>query len=329
MRRPLMLMLALATALLTPACARDGDRPTLRERLADRATQRSSAAPAGDVSAPGTHRFTLQHGGIERQYLVHLPRSYDAARPSAVVFSFHGGGGNMELQADDRYHGLVAKAESVGYIAVFPNGYSRLPGGRLATWNAGLCCGPAVSNNIDDVGFVRAIMREITARYSIDKDRVFANGFSNGAMLAYRLGCEMADTFRAIAPVAGTEGVAECRPSRPVSVLHMHSRDDDNVRFEGGAGSASRTKVAFVSVQETVSRWVRRNSCQPTPRRVVERPGAYCEAYSGCSGGARVMLCVTERGGHAWPGGVKVMSGEPGPTALSATDISWEFFNGR
>lgn len=328
-QRCLNLIAVLAAALLAPACARDGERPTLRERIAERAASRGAVEQASDPKAPGLHRFTLNHGGIERQYLVHVPRSHDPNRPSALVFSFHGGGSTMEIQANDRYHGLVAKAESAGYIAVFPNGYSRLPGGRLATWNAGSCCGPAVERNIDDVGFVRAMMSEITSRYNIDRDRVFANGFSNGAMFAYRLACEMSDTFRAIAPVSGTEGVSECRPSRPVSVLHIHARDDDNVLFNGGAGQSSRTKVNFVSVPDTVARWVRRNRCEPTARRVLDRPGAYCEAYAGCDGGSRVMLCVTERGGHAWPGGVKVMTGEPGSTALSATDISWDFFSGR
>ena len=333
--RTLLVGAAVLTSLLVPACARDGERPTLRERIVERAEARARAreaertAPVGDIASPGTHRFSLRHDGIERAYLVHVPRSYDHSRPLPVVVSFHGGGATMELQADDRYHGLVAKSESAGFLAVFPNGYSRLPGGKLATWNAGSCCGPAVERGIDDVGFVRAMMRELQSRYNVDPNRIFANGFSNGAMFAYRLACEMADTFRAIAAVSGTEGVSRCQPSRPVSVLHMHSRDDDHVLFDGGAGSGSRTKVPYVSVPETVSRWVRRDACQSTPRRVVEKPGAYCDSYSGCAGGARVMLCVTERGGHAWPGGVKITTGEPGPTALSATDLSWDFFNGR
>ena len=324
------ILTALVVALLAPACARDGDRPPLREGIAGRAGTPRSVSPGAAPARPGTHRFALRHDGVEREYLVHVPRSVDPSRPLAVVFSFHGGGGNMMLQADDRYHGLVAKSESAGYLAVFPNGYSRMPGGRLATWNAGSCCGAAAQRGADDVGFVRAIVRELRSRYAVGPDRIFANGFSSGAMFAYRLACEMADTFRAIAAVAGTEGVADCRPGRPVSVLHMHARDDDHVPFDGGAGRASVTRgVDFVSVPQTIARWVRRNDCQTTPRRVLQQPGAFCERYEGCRGGARVMLCVAESGGHAWPGGIKITTGEPGPTAFSATELSWAFFSGR
>ena len=133
-----------------------------------------------------------------------------------VVFAFHGGGGDMQLMAGDHY-GLVAKADSAGFIAVFPNGYSRFPRGKLATWNAGHCCGAARDTGSDDVGFVRAMVAQLRQRASIDTQRIFATGMSNGGMFSYRLACEMADVFRAIAPVAGTDnriGVACSRQRR-------------------------------------------------------------------------------------------------------------------
>lgn len=284
----------------------------------------------GTLAQAQTRSYTLQHGGLERAYLVHVPASYNPATPTAVVLAFHGGGGSMKLQAGDHY-GLVAKAESAGFIAVFPNGYSRLRSGLLATWNAGNCCGPARDQQIDDVGFVRAVLAQVQSRYNVDRQRMFATGMSNGGMLSHRLACEMADTLRAIAAVAGTDGTLRCNPVRPISVLHLHAQDDTHVLFQGGAGEDAfrdTSKVAdFVSVPETMARWARRNQCQSPAQRVFSTRGAYCDAYPGCAGGVSVQVCVTETGGHSWPGGTGVRRGKPpNSSALSANDVMWDFF---
>lgn len=301
---------------------------SLRERWLERknASGTPTASPAGRIDKPGDYSFALEWGGQTRRYRVHVPASYVPTVPTAMVLTFHGGGGNMDYQADDQYYGFITKSEQAGYIVVFPNGTSPLASGKLATWNAGNCCGGARDKNSDDVGFVREMIKRLKGQLNIDPDRVYASGMSNGAMFSHRLACEMADTIRAIAAVAGADGTLECKPSRPVSVLAIHARDDEMVLFNGGAGRDTKIAADFVSVPETVSRWVRRNQCEPTPRRVLDKPGVYCDAYTACREGAEVKLCVTETGGHSWPGGVKVRTKEPGSTALSATDAMWEFF---
>lgn len=233
----------------------------------------------------------------------------------------------MEVQADDRLYGLVSHAAQHGYAIVFPNGFSRLRSGRLATWNAGDCCGAAQRLTVDDVGFVRALVADVQRQVSIDPLRIYAQGMSNGGMLAYRLACEMADTFAAVAAVAATDGTPACEPSRPVPVLHIHAADDDHVRFHGGAGSASIAGVDFRSVPDTLSGWEQRNGCTEPTRRVLEVPGARCESRAPCREGSEVMLCVTDSGGHAWPGGRKARGGAPGSTALNANDVIWSFFS--
>jgi polyhydroxybutyrate depolymerase len=302
------------------------DRPSLRERWKNRHAK--DTAPA-KIDGPGDYTFTMEHGGATRMYRVHVPVNYSSSRPTPMVLSFHGGGGNMEYQADDKYYGLITKSENAGFIAVFPNGSSRLRSGKLATWNAGICCGRARDENVDDVGFVREIVVQLKTRLNIDPNRIFANGMSNGGMMSYRLACEMADTFRAIAAVAGTDGTKQCSPSRPVSILHIHARDDDRVLFNGGAGKESQQMADFVSVPDTVAKWVRQNGCNATPTRVLDRPGATCDAYRDCRDGTEVRLCVTDSGGHSWPGGVKVRTGEPGSTAINATDVIWDFYSTR
>jgi polyhydroxybutyrate depolymerase len=279
---------------------------------------------------PGTYSATLQHGGRSRDFLVHLPRGYRSGTPMPVVFAFHGGGGDMQLMAGDHY-GLVAKADSAGFIAVFPNGYSRFPRGKLATWNAGHCCGAARDTGSDDVGFVRAMVAQLRQRASIDTQRNFATGMSNGGMFSYRLACEMADVFRAIAPVAGTDNTMQCSPSCTVSVLHVHAKDDTHVLLNGGAGADAfkdKSKVTeFVSVPQTIAHWAQRNQCTGAPQRVLTVPGASCDAYPHCAGGTQVQLCVTENGGHSWPGGSSPRAAKAPPSqAISANDLMWDFF---
>lgn len=313
----------------TAVIAQDADRPSLRERLRERIEQRR--APAADASAAGTTEYSLRHGGLTRKYLLHIPAHRDPGKPLPLVIAFHGGGGHAEYMADDARYGWVGKADKEGFAVALPNGYSKLPGGRFATWNAGQCCGDARDRNIDDVGFVRALVADVGRKLAIDPSRIFATGMSNGGMLSHRLACDAADLVRAVASVAGTDATMDCKPSRPVSVLHIHARDDTHVLFNGGAGKDAfrdSSKVFdFISVPDTLARWAGRNHCKPTPRRILDTPGAYCEAYAGCEGGAKLQLCVTEEGGHSWPGAERVRRGKaPASQAIDATDVIWAFF---
>jgi polyhydroxybutyrate depolymerase len=232
-----------------------------------------------------------------RKVLVHVPAGYDPARPAPLVLAFHGGGGSADFMADDSRYGLQRQADQGGFIVAFPNGASRLPGGRLATWNAGACCAYARDGNSDDVGFARAVVGAIEARYAVDT-------------------------------------TTQCNPARPVSVLHIHARDDDHVLFAGGAGPGAfrdrHSVMEFVSVPQTIAGWVRRDQCVGSPQRVLQVPGAYCDVYENCAGGAQVQLCVTDTGGHSWPGADRVRAGkEAASTALDASATIWRFFAGQ
>src|SRR5581483_1221143 len=138
-----------------------------------------------------------------------------------VVLAFHGGGSNAMQMAD--FCGLNAKADGAGFIVAYPEGSGRLA--RDHTWNGGNCCGYAMEQKVDDVGFVRVLLDDLAWRARIDTKRVYATGMSNGAVMAYRLASELADRIAAIAPVAGPMGTATCKPSRPVSVMHFHGTE--------------------------------------------------------------------------------------------------------
>jgi polyhydroxybutyrate depolymerase len=274
----------------------------------------------------GDYTFILKQGKHTRQYKVHVPASYNADQATPMVLSLHGGGGNMSYQATENFYHLISTSERAGFIAVFPNGYSRFPNGKLATWNAGICCGNARDKDIHDVGFIRQVISDMQTRANIDTKRIYANGMSNGGMMSYRLACELADNMAAIASVAGTDGTLQCNPSRPISILHIHALDDDHVLFNGGSGVESKTHANFISVPDTISKWVKLNACNPTPQRVLTVKGAYCDLYSDCQSNTQVKLCVTETGGHSWPGGTKVRGGAAGSTAINANDLIWSFY---
>lgn len=288
-------------------------------------TPASASGTAAPAPGPGTHTFTLTWQGETRSWLLHVPPGFQPDRPTAVVYFFHGGGGNMQHGADDKLYGQVSASDRRGHLVVFPNGHGRLKSGKLATWNAGNCCGAARDDGIDDVGFVRAIHAELSKRFNIDPKRVFASGMSNGGMMSHRLACDASDLFTAITAVAGTDNTRSCQSARPVSVLHIHARDDERVLFKGGAGEPSKQVTEFTSVGDSTARWVKRNGCQPTPRTVLEVPGAKCVVHDGCQSGSQVRLCVTDTGGHSWPGGGKVL-GKRGSQALSATAEMERFF---
>jgi polyhydroxybutyrate depolymerase len=291
--------------------------------------QHRSATPADPnmtaITAPGDYRFSFAHDGIRREYLVHVPRSYHGT-PAPMLVALHGGGGDADFQADDSRYKLISKSEQAGFIAVFPNGYSRL-GGMLATWNAGACCGAAQKNNVDDVAFLREVIQRVERQANVDKGRVFMTGMSNGALMSWRMACEASDLVRGIAPVEGTDNTAACKPSRPVAVIEFHSLDDDHIPLNGGRGVSALTDTNFASVPATQAKWVQLNRADGNAKRVLTVPGAHCDLHPAKPGGAPVELCLTDTGGHSWPGGGTQQGRKQPSMAISANDLMWNFFS--
>ncbi len=328
---------AIGTILLVAACgseagapgtspAAGGDAPAAPGPAGGSSTEPSAPAEAGSpqpassactgkAALKGDLDWTIASGGLDRSVHVHVPPAYDPTKPTPVVLNFHGYTSDGVQQA--AYSGMVRKSDEAGFIAVHGDGT-----GAQKSWNAGACCGDAMTSKVDDVALVRAILDELEAKLCVDTKRVFATGMSNGGFLSHRLACELADRIAAVAPVAGVLGVPACTPSRPVAVMHFHGTLDALVPY-GGVDDGTRK---FPSVEATSDGWATRNGCTGAPRTTVERDEVTCKTRDKCAGGTEVTLCTITGGGHTWPGAIPIPAFGHTTQAIRATDAMWEFF---
>ncbi len=266
---------------------------------------RPDAAAPGCALVPGLQTIRFAEG-----------RSARVLRPAApagpLLIDLHGRGGTAETHA--LLSNFDALAEAEGFTLVQPQG-----AGGDNTWNAGLCCGGAQTGPVDDVGAIAALLDSLAPCF--DPARVYATGISNGAFMAHRLACELAERIAGIGPVAGGNLMLACQPSRPVPVLQFHGTADAIVPFEGFAG--------FVSIPDSTAGWVARNGCDPSPQVVFEEADVRCERWTGCEGGASVQLCVIEEGGHTWPGGPAIPGLGHTTQTISASRMMWDFFTAQ
>jgi polyhydroxybutyrate depolymerase len=285
-------------------------------------TAASSNPTDENVADQSVHPLSYQ--GRNRSYLLHVPASTAGKESLPLVIVLHGGTGNGESAV--RMSGFNAVADRYGVIAAYPNGTGRAGDNLLLTWNGGSCCAYAETAEVDDVGFLRAVVEDIRAHYAIDRNRVFATGLSNGAIMSQRLACEAADVFAAIAPVAGTLNFSGCHPGQPVSVIEFHGTDDQHIPYDGGYGPKSLVHVNFASVAATLAFWSAADGCASQPESSVQGSVRH-DVWTHCAQGAAVELYTIEGGGHAWPGGAGGWADSDTPTqAISASQLIWDFF---
>lgn len=189
-------------------------------------------SPGFAAAADAVQRMSLQHDGDARSYVVRVaPGLTQTRRRVPLVLILHGGGGNAEIT--ERMTGFTTKAEKEGFIVVYPEGSSRFKD-KLLTWNAGHCCGYALNNKVDDVGFISALIDKLVRDYPVDPKRIYATGISNGGMMSHRLGIELPHKLAAIASVVGALFGDEKMPAQPVSALMINGMLDQSVPYQGG-----------------------------------------------------------------------------------------------
>jgi polyhydroxybutyrate depolymerase len=248
------------------------------------------ASCTGRAPQPTNTTWTVDVGGRERTFVVHVPPSYDPSKPTPLVLNFHGY--LMSPKWEEWLTSMSTKSDAAGFLLVYPKGT-----GTPLSFNAGGCCGDAKSDDVDDVGFTRTMLDRLEADLCVDPKRVYATGMSNGGFMSHRLACEMSDRIAAIAPVAGLSTAPTCAITRAVSVLDFHGLEDPIVPYEGG------TRFHWPSVNQSIDGWVARDGCVG-PGVVTSIDGdVHCVRHAHCRDGAEVTLCMVLDGGHTWPGG--------------------------
>lgn len=306
-------------ALLASACSSKSaavSGPDAPAASPDAAGSDSTTAPvtcSGKPTASGDVVWNITSGGLARVVNVHIPASYDPSRGTPLVLNFHG------FSSDAPQEAILSlmndKADNEGFVVAYPYGT-----GTPLSWNAGACCGTAASTGVDDIQFVKDILATASDKLCVDPARVYATGMSNGGFMSHRIGCELSDTFAAVAPVAGVLGIPTCTPSRPMPVLHFHGTSDTLVPYNGSP------TMGFASVEDTFHGWADRDGCTGDPQQTYAQGDATCQSYTQCAGGAEVTLCTIAGGGHTWPGGTPVPTLGVTSTDLNATDAMWTFF---
>jgi polyhydroxybutyrate depolymerase len=302
----------------------------------------------------GLERLQIDWQGLPRAVDIFVPGAVRPARlvdaltapdkhdhnlssaPLPVVIMFHGGGGTSELAI--KQTGLCQKSEREKFIAVFPNGAPLNPERPQSflrnpqVWNSGVERGIPQAPNTDDVGFINELLDVLCQRYPVDKDRIFAAGFSNGGGMAWRLAIELSERFAAIAPVCAYLSLKNpLHQKQPVSALIIACEDDPLVPLEGGMVRDiwSKKNIERPSVRLSVERYAALLGCDTKPLLETLQEGVVKLTYQPGQHGTAVEFIIISDAGHAYPGGAPMLSERiagKSTDKISATEAIWSFF---
>jgi polyhydroxybutyrate depolymerase len=290
--------------------------------------------PAGDPGE-GTYKrvMDIRVDHFRRSYLVHLPPGEQAGEPLPLVVVIHGAfdtGKKME-----KLSGWSRIADREGFIALYPNGMGL--GSLLRHWNSGHCCGRARSIGVDDLAFIETVIAEVRQRFSVDSQRIYIVGFSNGGMLTHHVAAHDSGLFAAAAVVSGAIGGRPTadedvwqipQPEHPVPMMLIHGRADEIIPFEGGDEERSKEGLTYLSVDEAARFWAVANGTAPEPDEAMLYDGRVLFSRWGGENAAPVVLYSIDGWEHVWPGSATIKTkNDPELAGFDAAELIWDFFS--
>ena len=242
-----------------------------------------------DVVEIGLFNSVMSHDGLTRQFIVYVPTNYDSNLNYPLMINFHGFGGTASdfVETAD----MRNLAESDGFIIVYPQGTNL---GGSPHWNSSA---PSSDNksSVDDFGFIEAMIENISSTYSINENRVYAAGYSNGGFMSYYLACN-SKKFAAIGSVAGTmidDSYQNCNALVPTAMINIHGTADSVVLYDGDSyGSTAITDV--------VNWWKNFNSCFNVDIITNQNESIEQQIYYDDSGNPYVQHVKIYNGEHYW-----------------------------
>jgi len=321
--------------------------PSLSRRLQALVQRDEVARPRLRLRKPGSglRSFTLPIAvvaaadGSPRRYSLFVPPGEPPQAGWPFVVHFHGGGGTAEAARIQTRWDVLAANE--GFVVAFgegtrpdhdmPPAFARNP----QTWNdgTGRSAIGAVARGEDDLGYFEALLDDVAGRVPIDRHRIHATGFSNGAGMTLNVARNLPERLASAAAVAGKD-VQD--PSlivdSPLSLLYMTGTADPLNPVDGGEVFLFGQPLGtFPPVAELFDRWLERLACAQEARPLASGPpDVAAQRHFPCAGNATAELWLIEGHGHHWPGGVSLLppSAQTGPdtTTLDATAVIWSFF---
>ena len=207
------------------------------------------------VSAQGDKIIDLGRGPVT----VHEPPSYDPEVPTPVVLLLHGyTSSGSEIES---YVQLTQLSDEFGFLYAFPDGTRDCFGLRF--WNATDACCNFCQSDVDDSGYLRALIDEIKVQCNVDPRRVFLVGHSNGGFMSYRMACDHADAIAAVVSLSGATFLdpADCSPGGPVHTLEIHGTADGVIQYDGGCLPPG----CYPGAVETTEQWASYDGCSLDP----------------------------------------------------------------
>lgn len=269
--------------------------------------------------AQQTINGSIIHDGIQRDYILYIPAIYDGGTEVPLVFNFHGFGSNANEQM--LYGDFRAIADSEGFLLVHPEG-TFFNGNQH--WNVG---GFTIGSTVDDVGFTEALIEELAGPYTINLDRVYATGMSNGGYMSFLLACQLSEKIAAVASVTGAmtpETFDACSPQHPTPILQIHGTNDEIVPYNGASWSRS--------IEDVMTYWVNYNNCDEPPSTTVfpdidPTDGSTVEhiVYQNGDNNVTTEHMKVLGGQHTWPGSVFNFPGTN--QDINASMEIWAFFS--
>ena len=271
------------------------------------------------ISAQQTINGSMIHNGIQRDYILYIPAIYDGSTDVPLVLNFHGYGSNANEQMF--YGDFRDIADTEGFLLVHPQGTIK---NGDQQWNVGFL---GNGNTTDDVGFTEALIDELANLYTINLDRVYATGMSNGGFMSFLLACQLSEKIAAVASVTGSmtpDTYDACNAQQPTPILQIHGTGDSNVLYNGDTWTRS--------IEDVISYWVNYNNCETSPTTTAltdinRSDGSTVEhiIYSGGDNGVTTEHMKIIGGGHTWPSSAITLPGTN--QDINASMEIWHFFS--
>lgn len=264
---------------------------------------------------------SIMSGGVYRLFRLYIPTTYNSANPVPLVLNLHGLTSNATEQ--EQYGDFRKIADTENFIIVHPQG---LP---IFGTSLGWTTFSPMSTPNEDLQFLSNLLDTISLIYTINQNKIYSTGMSNGGFMSYDLACFLSNRIAAMASVTGSMTpihLSACNTQHPMPVMQIHGTNDNTLSYIGAPGGPT------TPIDTLVRYWVNFNHCDTTPvfyavpdTSASDNCTAEHYVYAGGDAGSTVEFYKIIGGGHSWPGA---------PVNLNTTNMDfsaskeiWRFFS--